>query len=112
MPESIADLPPEFKEYICAWQLNGGVTTSDEIHKLSDEDKRLIIFYLYETVQYEEISLGGKDYILAHAGSDNFSPERPLYSYSYEETLWHSPDCERVYFKDKFLVTGHTPRRL
>ena len=107
--ESIDSLTGGEIEKICAWQLNGGVFTTDEFHKLSDADKRLFIRYLYKSDFLAEAAVGGRDYVLVHAGLDNFSPERPLGSYSADELIWHSPDYDTVYFEDKYLVTGHLP---
>ena len=28
------------------------------------------------------------------------------------ELLFHKPDYEKIYFPDKYLVTGHTPTRI
>jgi len=47
-----------------------------------------------------------------HAGLDNFSAERRLEDYDLSELLFHSPDYNRVYFEDKYLVTGHIPARV
>lgn len=107
-PEKFA---PEIKEEICAWQLNGGVTTSDEFNKLNNHDKRRTVIHLGDAMEfYGEIRVGGKDYVLLHAGLRDFSPDKPLSDYRYWEVdIWETPDYERVYYQDKYLVTGHTP---
>lgn len=107
--ENIKKLTAEQIDMLSAWQLNGGIPTIDEFHKLSDLDKAFMTIYLYDSRHNAEITAGGKDYVLVHAGLENFSPDRPICSYSPEELIWHSPDYKRVYFKDRFLVTGHTP---
>lgn len=55
--------------------------------------------------------MGGKRYILTHAGLHHFRPNRPLENYDLEDFLFRLPDYSRRYFPDQstFLVTGHTP---
>ena len=103
-------LSEEKKEIISAWQLNGGVATSDEFHKLSRVEKGTATCLLYAIDNYREVSVGGRNYILMHAAPKNFIPEKLPEDYSFEDFLyWAAPDYDQVYFKDKFLVTGHTP---
>lgn len=107
--ENIEKLTAEQIETLCTWQLNGGVSTTDEFHKLSEWERNELLLRLSQSPFSAEISAGGNEYILVHAGLKNFSPERPIKSYDPDELIWESPDYERAYFKDKFLVTGHTP---
>lgn len=43
---------------------------------------------------------------------DNFDEERSLSDYDLNELLFHRPDYETRYYKNKYLVTGHTPTRV
>ena len=108
-PENIGKLDAEKVRGVMEWLNVGGQSTTDEFHKLSAEGKQDIMEYLDEFSLYEEVSCGGKDFILVHAGLDNFREDRPLDDYSPAETLFHAPNYSRVYFSDKFLVTGHLP---
>ena len=49
------------------------------------------------------------DYVLVHAGLKNFTPSRPLEDYALHELIFDLPDFGRVYYPDKYLVTGHRP---
>lgn len=91
------------------WFENGGKSTFNEFTKLSLEEKEEIMDYLGEFVLYKEIEVNGNEFVLVHGGLKNFLPTRPLDSYSLEEIIWDRPDYSKVYFKDKYLVTGHTP---
>lgn len=97
------------------WQNIGGQATIDEFHKLDRDWQEDIIEYLGEFVPYMEVRVGDNDFVIVHAGLNNFapgatfSPDRPLDDYSLEELTFKVPDYETVYFPDKYLVTGHLP---
>lgn len=91
------------------WYQDGGDRTMEQFRKLTDEEQMDILDYLSEFSLYEEVSCGGRDYILAHGGFEPFVPGKPLEEYDISEILFRSPDYEKVYFPDKYLVTGHTP---
>lgn len=107
--ETIAALSGEDLEGARLWLNDGGMSTLREFLALSPEGREDILDYLSEFSLYEEIEAGGKDFVLVHAGLDNFSQERDLDSYDISEMIFHAPDYDKVYFKDRFLVTGHRP---
>ena len=107
--DSIAELSGELIHGLMEWQDVGGQATIDEFHKLSYEEKMDIIDYLEEFSLYEEVSCGGDKFVLVHAGLENFREDRPLDDYGPHETLFCAPDYSRIYFCDKYLVTGHLP---
>ena len=67
--------------------------------------------YLEEFTAYEEITVSGKSFVIIHAGFINFNLNRRLDDYQLYELIFKAPDYEKVYFKDKYLVTGHLPTR-
>ena len=109
--DAIKNLDEDIVRGLMEWQNVGGQVTIDEYHKLNDEEKQDIINYIEEFSLYEEVTVKGKDYVLVHAGLINFAPDRPLEDYHYYELLFKVPDYEKVYFQDKYLVTGHLPTR-
>lgn len=94
------------------WMETGGMETVKEFKKLDPEERESILDYLDEFSLIDWVEAGGNVFVLVHAGLDNFSPYRPLQDYSLQETIFHSPDYSKVYFPDKYLVTGHRPTRL
>ena len=94
------------------WINDGGSSTVEGFRALGDEEKMDIIEYLEEFSLYEEITVSGKDYILVHAGLEPFVPGKDLDDYELHEMIFEAPDYSKVYFKDKFLVTGHRPTLL
>lgn len=93
------------------WLNVGGMTTLDEFRKLTKDEQEMVLEYLEEFSLYEEVSVGGKDFVLVHAGLDNFSPDKNLDDYQLHELIFNKPDYSKKYFEDKYLVTGHTPTR-
>lgn len=91
------------------WMLNGGITTLQEFQKLSAGEKEDILEYISDFELYKEIKIGGNNFVLVHAGLGNFSPDKALEDYDLHDMIWHRCDYDKVYYKDKYLVSGHTP---
>ncbi len=106
---SIATLTGEDLESARLWLNDGGMTSLKGFLALSEDEREGLLEYLGEFALYEEAEAGGREYVLLHAGLDNFSPERDLDSYSVDEMIFHAPDYDRVYFPDRYLVSGHRP---
>ena len=83
--------------------------TISDFLSLDEEDKESIIDYLSEFQAFEEVEAGGKTFVLAHAGIDNFDSEKALEDYDEEDFVFGQADYTKVYFKNKYLITGHTP---
>lgn len=41
-----------------------------------------------------------------------FMPNKELWKYELNDLIWERPDCEKCYYSDKFVITGHTPTML
>ena len=91
------------------WQEDGGGITLEQFQKLSVDDRYYILEYLEDFSLYETVSVNGESYVLVHAGLDNFREDRPLDDYELHELIFNVSDYDKVYFKDKYLVTGHLP---
>lgn len=91
------------------WILNGGNATLEEYRKLSIEKQKKVLDYISGFSLYKEVSVGGKNFVLVHAGINNFDENKNMEDYQHHELIFHRPDYSKVYFKDKYLVTGHTP---
>ena len=107
--ESLEELDDAMVESLLIWKMNGNKTTTDEFYNLDAEKKQAVIDYLKDFLLYKELSVNGKEYLLVHAGLGNFTPDKKLEDYSIHELVWERADYTKRYFKDKFLVTGHTP---
>lgn len=96
------------------WINNGAYQTIQEFKKVSPEERENIIHYIMDFSAYEELSINGKEYLLVHAGLDNYRSERELDDYTIDELVWTRPDWDIPYFNDthKFVIVGHTPTML
>lgn len=109
--ESIESFEAGEGEGLIDWITVGGNATIDEFSKLSREEQTDVLDYLMEFSIYEVVEANGREFILVHAGIHNFSEEKELEEYDLSELLFWKPDYEKVYFADKYLVTGHTPMK-
>ena len=107
--ETIAEIDPETVNNLISWQGNGSITTTDAFHKLDSETRQDVIDFIKDFLLYEELTVGGKNYLLVHGGLGNYSPEKEIEDYSIEELVWYRADYETQYFDDVYVVTGHTP---
>ncbi len=109
---TIAELNDDVIQRLSGWLINGGDTTIEEFRRLSKAEQRELLEFLGEFRSYEELEVNGVTYVLAHAGlgsPEEFDAERTLKDYTLEELVWDRCDYEMEYFRDKILVTGHTP---
>lgn len=110
--ESIAAFTPERMELLLNYTQNGGDVTLAALKALNDrapETVADILDYLREAPLYETVTVGGRDFLLVHAGLADFSKTKPLAAYTPEELLFTSPRLADDYFDDVLTVCGHTP---
>ena len=81
--DTIAELDGAQWAALQEWFLNGGRSTLTAFHRMSPKERREIWDYLGEFSLYEEVSAGGKDYLLVHAGLENF----------FRTNLWRTMRC-------------------
>lgn len=102
-------LDEEMIQMFQEWMVNGGNTTVKAFLKLTTEEKESLLEYLEEFSLYEEVEISGKEYVLVHAGINNFDANKPLDEYLPEDFLFDKCNYDEIYYHNKFLVTGHTP---
>jgi len=98
--------------YLSHWRMNGGDVTLDSFRALETEERVAVMEYLDELSAYEIVKTDAGRFILVHAGLGNFDPGRSLDDYTIEELTFMRPDFDRRYFKDTYVVCGHTPTPL
>lgn len=95
---------------MAAWISEDGGQKTMEGFKALDKDMREgVLDYLSDMALYEEITVKGKKYIIAHAGISGFDPQTPLEDYMPEDFISGEVDFEREYFDDVTLIVGHLP---
>lgn len=55
------------------------------------------------------MSIRDKVYIIVHSGLGEFAPDKHIEEYTVEELLWTWPELTDKYYKDIYIVFGHTP---
>ena len=105
-------LDDDMTSLMAAWLADGGDTTLAEFKALSPDDRDALIDYMEEFELYAEVSAGGNDFVLVHAGLGDFDPDRALEDYTVDQLVFDRIDYTERYFENKYLVTGHTPTAL
>lgn len=106
---SLDELDYKTLDNLVTWQYNGAKTTIDEFRALSAEMQAEVIDFIKDMSIYEELTVGGKEYLLVHAGLGNFDPGKDIEEYSLHDLIWKHADYSCKYFDDKTVITGHTP---
>ncbi|WP_249028561.1 metallophosphoesterase [Tannockella kyphosi] len=109
--EFIQSLDGETLEMIIEWINHiGGKATLDDFKKLNEEQKEMILEFLDELPMYDKIVVNNQTYLLVHTlGHKEFTREKDISEYDYDQLLWERCDYGMEYYKDKILITGHTP---
>lgn len=110
--QSIESLEKVQIDALGEWIANGGGPTLRELKQLHQEEREELLDYIREMDVYAEVEAGGRSFILAHAGLEHFSPEKSMEDYELADFLFCRPDPDQVYYRDKYLVYGHTPTPL
>ena len=75
--------------HLSAWRANGGDLTVEMLSRYTTAAERAeIVAYLLDCPALEELSVGGRRYVLTHGGLGGFSRERPFSDYTPHELLW------------------------
>lgn len=110
--QSLASLDNTRIAALSEWINNGSSPTLRELKQLKQREREDILEYLREMELYTEVTVGGRDFVLVHAGLDRFSPQKLLENYELQDFLFCRPDLNTAFYEDRYLVYGHTPTRL
>ena len=98
----------EFSDEMTAWAAEGGMATLSAYRALDDEMREGALDYLAEFMLCDEVRIGSRTFVLAHAGLGNFDAEKSPEDYTPEEVFGgEMPPAD--FFKTRTLVLGHTP---
>ena len=101
----------EYREYLY-WLSDGGESTLRDYDKLSRNDKRKVLEYLSDFKYYDEVRVDNNDYILVHGGLAPFDLSKELYDYKLTDIITERTDIDKMYYKDKIIIFGHTPTKI
>ena len=100
----------DLEDVIYAWLADGGKATFDAYKELSPDDRAYVLDIIDGMLNYAEIEVGGRKFVLAHAGIADFVEGKPLEEYPLENFIFYRQDYTKPIFSgDRYLVTGHTP---
>lgn len=107
--DSIDEFEDEYMMKLMNWKSNGASTTINEFSKLDLDTRKAVLDYLGNFSLYETITINHKEYILVHSGLGRFEEDKPLDEYDLYDLVWQRCDYSVPYYKDKYVITGHTP---
>lgn len=92
------------------WFYSGGEATLNEFEKLTEEEKSDFIDFLDSLPYFENITVNGEKYLLAHTVPE----KRVLLAGKAKDSdfIYGEQDFHLCYYKTKTIVTGHTPVKL
>ncbi len=93
------------------WLLDGGETTQAAFMALTPKEQDAVLAYMDSFLIYDEVEAGGRAFFLAHTVP---AKERMM---DFSRLLWQEfivgePEYDQEYFRDRYVVTGHTPTGL
>ena len=90
------------------WLSDGGEATLKEFLALSDAEQETVLDVIRNSLISKEIIIDGQKYLLAHTVPE-IEKLSDYEKWTIDDYLMGEPDYEQVYFKDKVIITGHTP---
>lgn len=111
MLQSGATPDAEFIAEMTAWAQDGGQATLEAFRALDEEQREGVLDYLEEMTLFEEVEIGGQEYVLVHAGIADYDPDTDLYDYEPEDFFTESISIDRPLIDGKTVVVGHTPTK-
>lgn len=88
---------------------NGGQVTWEAWFRLPEERRNSLLEWMEKLPWYYEIALNGRAFLLAHAGVGRYQKEKRPEDCVLHDFIWERMDYSKTYYRDKYLVTGHTP---
>jgi len=98
----------EMAAMIQLWRSDGGDPTIQQFLEVSTEDKVKALQCISKARLFQEIELSGTRYFLSHTVPEK-EKMMDLKKCDPQSFLEDRPQYDRVYFEDKYVVTGHTP---
>ena len=94
-----------------SWIFDGGLPTKMQFDKLEEEKQNILLSHMRCMPVYEEIEVCGNNFFLSHTVPCK-KRMHDRNSLKWQDFISGEPEYEKVYFPDKFIVTGHTPTGL
>lgn len=95
-----------FKSGMIRWMSEGGQPTLDGYRALDAEMKEGVLDYLSDMALYEEITVGGRYYVLVHAGLGEMTDEAAASDELFREPINFTAPSP---LDGKIVIAGHVP---
>ncbi len=102
---------PEFIAEMTEWVKDGGQATLDAFRELDADSREGVLEYLEELVLFDEATVGGKRYVMVHAGIADYDPDGDLADYLPEDFFSEPLDPSYALMDDATVIVGHVPTR-
>ncbi len=97
---------PEFIAAMQRWMTEGGQAVLDAFRELDNEMREGVLDYLGDFTCFEEISVGGKTYLLLSSGIADFDRDADLYELEPASFVGTPLNLENEYYPDKTVITA------
>lgn len=100
----------EYERHFLNWTLrNGGEETWQAWKRCPAGERDAILAWMEALPTWMELQLNGRSFLLAHAGVGPWAPEKDPAACELYDFIWERMDYNKIYYREKLLVTGHTP---
>lgn len=106
--ETIDALDSDQMRAMAIWNRNGARPTLDSLAKELPDVRRMLLEYVEDTPLYDSVSVGGRDFLLTHAGLGTANGGA-LKDCTERDFLWTRPLLETRYSSEFTAIFGHTP---
>lgn len=100
---------PEYIAEMTAWVNDGGQATLNGFRTLNQEQREGILDYLCDMALFEEAEVGGKNYLMVHAGIAGYREDRDLEDYCPDDFFSEPLDADYPLIDGTTVIVGHVP---
>ena len=90
------------------WRIDGGKPTYENFVALPPKEQKKILSYMNSFLIYDEVTVNGNTFFMSHTVPEKNRMQN-FGELLCQDFIAGEPEYEKVYFDDKFIVTGHTP---
>ena len=104
--------PDWWDEIRADWFKDGGNITEKAFMELDENEQKTVLDFITNFDIYDTVKVGENEFLLSHAGIDNYENGKALDEYELYDFITGRMDYDKVYSEDFYLVSGHTPTEL
>jgi serine/threonine protein phosphatase 1 len=109
---SLDERPDARRTFINWTERNGGEVTWRAYLALPEDKQKSIREYLMGLRHFLDLTVNRRRFLLVHAGVGEYARDKRPEDCDLMDLIWTRMDYSKVYYEDRYLVTGHTPTAL